>query len=138
MHFGAPNFLFKRAEDLRKFCTWEEEIMWGCLSGNKLGVKFRRQHPLLFYIADFYCHQLKLVIEIDGSIHNKKDVKINDAIRQKEIEELGISVLRFTNSQVKNEIAYILKQINKKIEELKGNESPGTPPPLKGSWPDAG
>jgi cyclase len=85
MHFGASYLLFKRAEELRKFCTWEEEVVWTFLSGNKLGVKFRRLHPILFYIADFYCHQLKLVIEIDGSVHNKEDVKINDALRQNEI-----------------------------------------------------
>ncbi len=75
MHYGASHLLFKRADELRENATWEEEIIWGYLSGNKLGVKFRRQHPLLFYIADFYCHQLKLVIEIDGSIHKKEDVK---------------------------------------------------------------
>jgi cyclase len=92
----------------------EEETVWGYLSGNKLGVKFRRQHPLLFYVADFYCHQLKLVIEIDGSIHNKEDVKINDAIRQKEIEELGIVVIRFDNSQVKNNIEKLWKISTKK------------------------
>jgi N-acetyl-alpha-D-muramate 1-phosphate uridylyltransferase len=118
MHFGASYLLFKRAEELRNFCTWEEEIIWGYLSGNKLGVKFRRQHPMLFYVADFYCHQLKLVIEIDGAVHNKEDVKINDAIRQKEIEDLGITVIRFSNSQVKNNPEIVLEQINKKIEEL--------------------
>ena len=119
MHYGASKLIFQRAEELRKFCTWEEEVVWGYLAGNKLGVKFRRQHPLLFYVADFYCHQLRLVIEIDGGIHNKEDVKINDAIRQKEIEELGIVVIRFNNSQVKNNIEKIVEDINKKIEELK-------------------
>ena len=126
MHFGASSFLFKRAEAFRKFCTWEEEVIWGYLSGNKLGVKFRRQHSLLFYIADFYCHQLRLVIEIDGSIHNKEDVKVDDAIRQRDIEELGITVLRFSNFQVKNNPEIILEQISKKINELKSIETPGT------------
>ena len=97
MHYGASHLIFKKAEELKKICTWEEEIVWAYLSGNKLGVKFRRQHPILFYVADFYCHQVKLVIEIDGSVHNKEDVKINDEIRQKEIESPGIIVVRFTN-----------------------------------------
>jgi very-short-patch-repair endonuclease/dTDP-glucose pyrophosphorylase len=127
MYYGASHLLFKRAEELRKFCTWEEEEIWNHLSGNSLGVKFRRQHPLLFYIADFYCHKLKLVIEIDGGIHNKTDVKVNDKQRQKEIEELGISVMRFTNSQVKNNPEIILEQINKKIEELKSIKSQSSP-----------
>jgi imidazole glycerol-phosphate synthase subunit HisF len=104
MHYGASHLLFKRAEELRKFCTWEEDILWSYLSGNKLGVRFRRQHPILFYIADFYCHQLKLIIEIDETVHNRQDVKINDAVRQAEIEKLGITVIHFTNSQVKNNI----------------------------------
>ncbi len=69
-------------------------------------------------MADFYCHQLKFVIEIDGSIHNKEDIKINDSIRQKEIEELGIVVMRFNNSQVKNNIEKIVEDIRKKIKEL--------------------
>ena len=127
MHFGASHLLFKRAEELRRFPTHEEDIIWGFLKGNQLEVKFRRQHPLLFYIADFYCHQLKFVIEIDGSIHNKEDVKINDNIRQQEIEDLGITVIRFTNSQVKNNPEIILEQINKKIEELKSIEDQSSP-----------
>ena len=127
MHYGASKLIFQRAEELRKQCTWEEEIIWGYLSANKLGVKFRRQHPLLFYVADFYCHQLKLVIEIDGGIHNKADVKINDAIRQKEIENLGISVIRFTNSQVKNNIEIILEDINKKIRTLSNSGDQSSP-----------
>jgi N-acetyl-alpha-D-muramate 1-phosphate uridylyltransferase len=127
MHFGASYLLFKRAEELRKFCTWEEEIVWGYLSGNKLGVRFRRQHPLLFYIADFYCHQLKLVIEIDGSIHNKEDIKINDAQRQIEIEKLGITVIRFNNSQVKNNPEKIVEDINKKIQELQNSRDQSSP-----------
>jgi NDP-sugar pyrophosphorylase family protein len=92
-----------------------------------MGVKFRRQHPILFYIADFYCHQLKLLIEIDGSIHKNAEVKINDEYRQKEIEELGITVLRFTNLQAKNNPEIILKEINKKIDELKSKKSESSP-----------
>jgi cyclase len=101
MYYDASKLLFQRAEELRKYCTREEETIWSYLPGNKLGVKFSRQHPLLFYIADFYCHQVKLVIEIDGGVHNKEAVKISDAIRQKEIGELGITVLRFNKEEIK-------------------------------------
>jgi very-short-patch-repair endonuclease/GTP:adenosylcobinamide-phosphate guanylyltransferase len=127
MHYGASHLIFKRAEELRRFLTQEEEIVWSYLNKNQLGVKFRRQHPLLFYVADFYCHQLKLVVEIDGSIHNKEDVKINDARRQKEIEELGIVVIRFTNSQVKNNIEKVVADISKKIEELQSSRDQSSP-----------
>jgi len=81
----------------------------------------------LFYVADFYCHQIKLIIEIDGGVHNKEDVKINDAIRQREIEGLGITVIRFINSQVKNSIEKILEDISKKIEELKSTRDQNSP-----------
>ena len=118
MHYGASYLLFKRAEELRKFSTHAEDIIWGYIKGNQAGVKFRRQHPLLFYIADFYCHQLKLVIEIDGSVHNKDDVKINDAIRQNEIEALGIKVIRFTNEQVIQTPEIILASIMNTIKEF--------------------
>jgi len=125
MHYGASKLIFQLAEELRKFPTHEEEIVWGYLSGNKLGVKFRRQHPMFLYIADFYCHSLKLVIEIDGGIHNKTDVKINDAIRQAEIESFGIKVIRFTNEQVIQTPEIILKLVSDTIKDLQSlNSSP--------------
>jgi very-short-patch-repair endonuclease/dTDP-glucose pyrophosphorylase len=125
MHYGASKLIFQRAEELRKFPTYEEEIVWGYLSGNKLGVKFRRQHPVFLYVADFYCHSLKLVIEIDGGIHNKTDVKINDAIRQTEIESFGIKVIRFTNEQVIKTPEIILQSISDTIKDLQSlNPSP--------------
>ena len=127
MHYGASYLLFKRAEELRKFSTHAEDIIWGYIKGNQAGVKFRRQHPLLFYIADFYCHQLKLVIEIDGSVHNKDDVKINDAIRQNEIEALGIKVICFTNEQVIQTPEIILASIMNTIKELQSSRDQSSP-----------
>lgn len=68
-----------------------------------------------------------MVVEIDGRIHNKEDVKINDQHRQNEIENLGITVIRFTNSQVKNNPEFIIQQINKKMEELKSTKEQSSP-----------
>lgn len=135
MYYGASHLLFQRAMELRKFSTHEEDILWGYIKGNQQGVKFRRQHPLLFYIADFYCHELKLVIEIDGSIHKDATVKIYDEKRQKEIEDLGIVVLRFTNNQVKLNADKILDQINKKIEEIQNSKTQNSPLGVGGSSP---
>jgi very-short-patch-repair endonuclease len=126
MHYGASKLIFQRAEELRKFPTHEEQIVWEYLSGKKLGIKFRRQHPLFLYIADFYCHSLKLVIEIDGGIHNKTDVKINDSIRQEQIESFGIKVIRFTNEQVLKTPEIILQSISDTIKELQSLNS-GSP-----------
>lgn len=127
MYYGASKILFQRAEVLRGNPTHEEEIIWGYLKRNQLGVKFRRQHPLLFYIADFYCYELKLVIEIDGSIHDNENVKINDEFRQKQIEDLGIKVIRFTNAQVKQTPENILMSISNTIKELQSTEVQSSP-----------
>jgi N-acetyl-alpha-D-muramate 1-phosphate uridylyltransferase len=127
LHYGASHLLFRRAEELRKFCTHEEEVMWRLVSGNKTGFKFRRQHPLLFYIADFYCHELKLVIEIDGSIHNREDVKINDGLWQTDIENLGIKVIRFTNQQVVQTPDIVLKTLMDTIKKLQNSSNQSSP-----------
>ena len=105
--------------DLRKSSTYVEDIIWYHLAGKKLGVKFRRQHPIANYIADFYCHLLKLVIEIDGAIYNRPEIQVNDKVRQSEIEFLSIRVIRFTNEQVIKSREDVLNQIMCIIKELK-------------------
>jgi cyclase len=116
MFFGAGAQIFKNAEVLRYNMTPAEELLWGHLKGQQLGVKFRRQHPLGIYIADFYCHQHKLVIELDGSIHNRVDVAQNDIERQINLELDGIKVIRFTNDQVFSNLIKILEQITTQIK----------------------
>jgi cyclase len=87
MHAGAIKPVYQRARELRNNTTYAEIILWGYLKTKPFGYKFRRQHPYSIYILDFYCHSLKLVIEVDGSIHNLAEVKENDIIRQKLLEE---------------------------------------------------
>lgn len=70
------------------------------------------------YIADFYCHKLKLVIELDGSIHDNEEIKLNDEIRQKLIEEDGLTVIRFKNDEILNNIQNVLKVIHAKFLEV--------------------
>ncbi len=118
MHYGAIKPIFENAEYLRKNMTHEEKIVWAYLSNNQMGFKFRRQHPIWMYIADFYCHELKLVIEIDGSIHNLNDVKMNDVIRENDLVDFGITVLRFTNQTVRSEMEVVTKNITETIIKL--------------------
>jgi len=81
--------------------TGAEKILWKELKNRNLnGLKFRRQHPIHFYIADFYCHEKRLVIEVDGEIHKRRAVKEHDENRSAELDRLGINVIRFTNDQV--------------------------------------
>jgi cyclase len=115
MFLGANNLIFGNAKRLRDSLTHTELILWGYLSGGQLGVKFRRQHPINDYIADFYCHAHKLVIEIDGSIHLEPDVLANDIERQQYLEGIGLKVIRFTNREVFKSLEKVLATINQYI-----------------------
>lgn len=103
--------LVSRRKKLRKNQTPEEEKLWWYLKDEGLGVKFRRQHSVGDYIADFYCVKNKLIIEIDGEIHNTKEAKEYDNTRDKFFIELGYTVLRFSNFEVKNNIKEVIEKI---------------------------
>jgi len=119
MHFGATKQIFQYAEVLRKNMTKAEELIWERLCKNQLGVRIRRQHPIWKFIADFYCHELKLIIEIDGGIHLTSANKEYDITRDTTLNELGIQIIRFTNDQVLKEIDTVTKEIIQIIEALK-------------------
>jgi very-short-patch-repair endonuclease len=100
------------ARELRKKQTTSEQILWTCLRNRRLGgLKFKRQHPICKFVADFYCHEAGLVIELDGAVHLERDQAERDKIRTEIINNLGISVLRFNNSQIKNELEKCLNSI---------------------------
>ena len=114
---GANPKLFEFSKILRKTQTDAEDIIWQSLRNRKiLGFKFRRQHPLGIYIADFYCFEAKLVIEIDGGIHNQAENKEYDENRSIELEELGITVIRFTNKEVEDNLEKVLNSIKKHLQ----------------------
>ena len=111
MHSGASKFHFQRARELRDNSTHSESLLWEYLKTKPHGIKFRRQHPYSVYILDFYCHSLKLVIELDGSIHNLPDNKLNDEVRQQHLENDGLIVIRFTNDLVEKRFEDVIKEI---------------------------
>jgi cyclase len=78
MFYGAGPLIFELAKKLRNNVTPTEMILWGRLKEYFPGRKFRRQHPVSLYIVDLYCHTEKLVIEIDGGIHDDEEVKTKD------------------------------------------------------------
>ena len=100
MFYGAHPLIFQKAEQLRNNMTFAEEILWNYLKTNNWGLKFRRQHPIANYVADFNCHSKKLIVELDGTIHDVEDVKRNDEIRQSALEALGLKVVRLQNQEV--------------------------------------
>ena len=109
--FNKKEFVKKR-QYLRKNMTKAEIILWSKLKGKQLnGLKFRRQYGINNYIVDFYCPELRLVIEIDGAVHCYDSRITYDKKRQKEIEELGIKVLRYTNNDVVKDLESVLNDI---------------------------
>jgi very-short-patch-repair endonuclease len=87
MYFGAKPDLFRLAERMRKNPTEAEQMLWKHLKKfRSTGFIFRRQHPVDFYIADFYCHKLKLVIEVDGEIHDTEETREHDDGRTGHLE----------------------------------------------------
>ncbi len=109
--YKASPEIFKRARDLRKVLTGDEKLLWDELKENKLGVHFRRQHPIGKFIVDFYCHQLSLVIELDGGIHLKPNVAEKDEGREYELKRMGLTVIRFKNEEILNNMSKVLASI---------------------------
>jgi very-short-patch-repair endonuclease len=107
--------LKERRAELRWNQTPQEEKLWFGLRRNKLGFKWRRQHSIGGYIADFYCPKKKLVIELDGSQHSEKGSKEYDKNRTNFLEGAGIKVLRFKNNEIENNLIKVLGKIKKEL-----------------------
>lgn len=119
MFYGAKGEIFEIASLLRDNMTLPELILWKRIKDRKLfKFKFRRQHPIDIFIVDFYCHEIKLVIEIDGEIHHDVKFKNYDLARTSDLEKFGIKVLRFSNHQVIFNLDTVTEKIQKEIREL--------------------
>jgi very-short-patch-repair endonuclease len=117
LHNGANPKLFEYARGLKKEATEAERKLWERLRNKKLnGLKFRRQHPLNNYIVDFYCYEKKLVIEVDGTVHATKENREYDRGRTAELNELGITVLRFWNEEVIGDIEDVVRRIMEAVK----------------------
>jgi very-short-patch-repair endonuclease len=115
--------LKNRRVDLRKNQTAQEILLWEQLRREQLGYKFRRQHSIGGYVADFYCPSKKLVIEIDGSQHFKKESREYDQVRSDYFRGLNIKVLRFTNIEINTNIKEVVENIMNQLNR---------PPLIKG------
>ena len=114
----------------RNNSTDAEIALWEHLKGKQLNnYKFRRQHIIGGYIADFVCLSKKLVVEVDGLIHQLPENKVNDAEQTAALNEFGFDVIRFTNSEVLHNIENVTETILKKLEQLPNNEDAAFTPP---------
>src|SRR6266487_4035442 len=127
MFEGASHLIVAKAKHLHKHMTGAETVLWMHLKGGLNNFKIRRQHPIGLYIADFYCHKLKLIIEVDGSIHNEPDIIEFDEARQKDLEKWGYIILRFTNRQVMEKSDEDIGIITEKVLNLNNLQKQNTP-----------
>ncbi|MFD0861067.1 leucine--tRNA ligase [Sungkyunkwania multivorans] len=116
--------LLERAKEMRKNPTPAEASVWEKLRGGKLGARFRRQHPIDEFIPDFVCLGKKLIIEIDGRIHDHQIQK--DSEREVVLKEkLGYTILRFTNEEVEKDISQVIAKIKEVLNSLSIGEGRG-------------
>ncbi len=115
MYFGAKPGTFEKANRLRKQMTSAELLLWERLKNKQLcNVRFRRQHPIDLFIADFFCFAARLVVEVDGTVHETQAEY--DIGRTAEMEQYDIEVIRFTNEEVENDTDMVIGRIKEKIE----------------------
>jgi very-short-patch-repair endonuclease len=113
---GNTPHIVAAARQLRQQLTPAEKLLWEALKKRQLnGLKFRCQHPVKSFIVDFYCPQHRLVIEVDGSIHDQQ-VEY-DAARTECLNHLGYRVIRFRNREIISNLSQVLQQIADAIEE---------------------
>ena len=123
LHQDAIGKLYQYGRELRKESTKAEKLLWTELRNRKLNrLKFRRQHPLDKFIVDFYCHEKKLVVELDGDVHDEKVNKNYDEARTAMLAGLGVYVLRFRNEEVINNMNEVLKKISDTSEMLNSTD----------------
>ncbi|MFH1159440.1 MAG: endonuclease domain-containing protein [bacterium] len=125
MFYNASTEIFRRAKELRENMTSAEKVLWSKINSGKMqGFRFKPQHPIDRFIVDFYCHKARLVIEIDGEVHNQEDQIERDQGRSAELEEYGLTVLRFSNQDILENIEDVLKTIHQSLSSSRREVSP--------------
>jgi very-short-patch-repair endonuclease len=118
-----------QARRMRRDPVYVERLFWTHIRDRKLaGFKFKRQHPIGSYIADFVCLEQKLIVELDGGIHRLKAE--SDAVRDAVLQTQGYRVLRFTNAEVLGDVPTVLMIIRHALQSAAPSPQPS--PPLRG------
>ena len=106
------------ARELRKNMTKAEVVLWQQIRQKQFGVQFHRQVAIDNFIVDFYCHELRLAIEVDGLTHSFEEVAAKDEIKENTLNSLGIMLLRFEDNDVLNDMDNVIRVLDYAIEEL--------------------
>jgi len=105
------------AREFRRGPTPREAIPWNALRGRQLnGVKFRRQQPIGRFVVDFFAREHRLIIEVDGGVHDAPDQSLRDRERQELLEDLGLGMLRVAAKDVENDLNSVLGVIEQLLE----------------------
>jgi very-short-patch-repair endonuclease len=111
------------ARKLRNDSTLGEVLLWNELKNKKMyGYDFHRQKPLLNYIVDLYCYELDLVIEVDGQYHNSEEKSQSDFVRDEELSKYNLTILRFTEYEVRKDMVNILRVIETHVLEYESKQ----------------
>ena len=128
-----PADILDYARHLRINQTDAEQLLWGLLRSRRFaGKKFRRQHPVGRYILDFFCHECKLAVELDGGQHNDAETKLRDERRSGFLDEQGIRVVRFWNHDVLQQTESVLESLWHEVHADSSSSSPSPQTPLPG------
>ena len=115
---------YELAKQMRKDYTEAEGALWQALRGNQLNIKFRRQHPIDAYIVDFVSLQNRLVVEVDGDYHNNEEQKQYDDNRTQVLNEIGFTVIRFTNNEVIHHLPFVINTIKAQLQKEAVSNAP--------------
>ena len=116
------------ARKLRKGMSLPEVMLWQRLRGRKAGAKFRRQHPVGDYVADFYCRESSLIVEIDGQSHDRGDRPLRDERRTAFFKQNGYRVLRIAASDILRDVEAVAASIGSLVASPLHQPSAGPPP----------
>ncbi len=122
MFYESSPIIFANAKKLRNEPTLSESLFWSLLKQNFTQFRFKRQHPISQYIADFYCHKLKLVVEIDGDIHQNEEIKNDDKLRDEFMSGLDLKIIRFTNDEVCKSAEQVVEKLKDLIKKINASE----------------
>ncbi|WP_207492171.1 leucine--tRNA ligase [Aridibaculum aurantiacum] len=110
---------YENASEMRKQPTEAEEILWQALRGKNIGYKFRRQHPIENYIADFVCLDTWVIVEVDKGYHLEESQQRADADRDEQLRKIGFEILRFSNESVLHDLENVLSKIRTTCDDIK-------------------
>jgi len=110
-----PDERIDRSRTLRRKSTEAEKVLWRHLRANQLGAKFRRQHPFDPFVLDFYCHEAKLAVELDGGGHAETGQMEHDRQRDRFLQENGIQVMRIWDGDALKNVQGVLEAIRQAL-----------------------